>query len=82
MSTPKFYQSVLKEVEGNVMDLVYPRLKGSEQLTIEERMGNPNGSCEDCGSNEWILYPKESYSVRVGGKPYIECINCGHTTHL
>lgn len=81
MSKPKFYQAVLQEVEGNIFEHVYPHLNSNE-FTIEERMGNPNGSCEDCGENEWILYPKESYSVRVGGKPYIECINCGHTTHL
>jgi hypothetical protein len=81
MSTPKFYQSVLQEVEGNIFEHVYPHIS-SNLFTIKERMGNPEGNCEDCGQNEWILLPKESYAVRVGGKPYIECYNCGHTTHL
>jgi hypothetical protein len=81
MSTPKFYQSVLQEVEGNIFEHVYPHLNSNE-FTIKERMGNPEGNCEDCGQNEWILLPKDCYAVRVGGKPYIECYNCGHTTHL
>ena len=82
MSEPVFYQSVLQKVEGNVMDLVYPRLKGPEQLTIEERLGNPEGKCEDCGRNEWIMFPKESVFLKESGKQYIECMNCGYQTHL
>lgn len=77
----KFYQAVLKEVKGNVLDHVYPHLKGNGQLTMEERLGNPEGNCE-CGGSEWILLPKESIAVSQGGKPYIECMNCGELTHL
>jgi hypothetical protein len=42
MSKPKFYQAVLQEVKGNVLDHVYPHLKGKGQLTMKERMGSDN----------------------------------------
>jgi DNA-directed RNA polymerase subunit RPC12/RpoP len=80
---PKFFQAYLLEVKGNVFDHVYPQLKGSKhQFTIVERMENPEGRCSDCGKNHWIIAPKESSIVREGGKPYIECLNCGYITHL
>jgi hypothetical protein len=82
MSKPKFYQAVLQEVNGNVLDLVYPHLKGKEQMTMTERMGSENAQCEQCGENEWWLFPEESVIVAQGGKPYIECLNCGQVTHL
>jgi hypothetical protein len=46
MSKPKFYQAVLQEVNGNVLDLVYPHLKGKGQMTMTERMGSENAECE------------------------------------
>lgn len=80
---PRFFQAVLKEVKGNVLDHVYPHLKGSiHQMTIQERMGNAQGTCPDCDSNSWILLADESCAVREGGKPYIECMGCGLTSHL
>jgi len=80
MSEIKFYQTVLKPVETeNVLKTVYP-LHIARQLTLEERL--PKGECEDCGGKEWIILPKESALVREGGKPYIECMNCGNRTHL
>lgn len=82
MSKPRFFQAVLKEVKGNVFDTVYPYLKGKEQLTMKERLGNEEGKCPDCNCNSWVLLPKESIAVSQGGKPYIECMNCGLTTHL
>jgi DNA-directed RNA polymerase subunit M/transcription elongation factor TFIIS len=82
MSKPKFYQAVLQEVKGNVLDHVYPHLKGKGQLTMKERMGSDNAECPECKENEWWLYPNESVMVAQGGKPYIECKNCGFTTHL
>jgi hypothetical protein len=82
MSKPKFYQAVLKEVKGNVLDHVYPHLKGENQLTIEERLGDEEGTCYECGGNSWIILPEESCAVQEGGKPYIECMHCGITTHL
>ena len=82
MCTPKFFQAKLVEVKENVLDYVYPHLKGKEQLTITERLGNPEGKCPECGENIWFLLPKESVAVREGGKPYIECLNCGFLTHL
>ena len=81
MSKPKFYQAVLQEVKGNVLDHVYPHLKGANQLTMTERMGNDECRCS-CGHNEWMLLAKESVAVSQGGKPYIECLNCGETSHL
>ena len=82
MSKPKFYQAVLQEVNGNVLDHVYPHLKGKGQLTMTERMGNENAECSECSKNKWLLYPKESIAVSQGGKPYMECMNCGQVTHL
>jgi len=82
MSKPKFYQAVLQEVKGNVLDHVYPHLKGKGQLRMKERMGSDNAECPECKENEWWLYPNESVMVAQGGKPYIECLNCGHITHL
>ena len=82
MSKPRFFQAVLKEVNGNVLDHVYPHLKGNGQLTMSERMGSDNANCPDCDCNSWILLPQESVAVTQGGKPYCECMNCGLTTHL
>jgi len=83
MKAPKFYQAVLKPVEGNVFDHVYPHNAGTQhQCTMTERMGNEEGNCPECGKNEWWLLPKEGVAVKEGGKPYIECLNCGYQTHL
>lgn len=82
MSKPKFYQAVLQEVKGNVLDHVYPHLKGKGQLTMAERMGSDEAKCPECGENKWMLLPEESVAVAQGGKPYCECLNCGQMTHL
>lgn len=78
----KFYQAVLVEVEGNVIDHVYPHLI-KHKITLEERMPN-DALCPECDDSrrEWYLLPKESIMVKEGGKPYCECMNCGYTTHL
>jgi hypothetical protein len=81
MSKPKFYQAVLKPIKGNVFDEVYPWLKGANQLTIAERLGNAEGKCE-CGGNKWMLLAEEQVAVTQGGKPYIECLSCGLMSHL
>ena len=83
MSKPKFYQAVLVPIKGNVLDHVYPELKGSpNQMTMTERMGSEEAKCPECSNNEWWLLPDDSVTVREGGKPYIECLNCGYQTHL
>ena len=82
MSKPKFYQAVLQEVKGNVLDHVYPHLKGANQLTMTERMGSEEAKCGECGGNKWMLLPQESVAVSQGGKPYMECLGCGEVTHL
>ena len=82
MRKPKFYQAVLKPIKGNVLDHVYPHLKGVNQLTMTERMGSEEAKCGECGNNEWILLADDSCAVREGGKPYMECMNCGTLTHL
>lgn len=82
MRKPKFYQAVLKPIKGNVLDHVYPHLKGANQLTMTERMGSEEARCSECGNNEWILLADDSCAVREGGKPYMECMNCGTLTHL
>lgn len=81
-SKPKFYQAVLKPIKGNVLDHVYPHLKGDNQMDMAERMGNENASCPECGGNHWYLLPNEGVAVMQGGKPYIECLGCGYQTHL
>jgi hypothetical protein len=82
MRKPKFYQTVLTEIKDNVFDHVYPYLNEKEQMTMTERMGSEEAKCPECFNNEWWLLPSDSVSVREGGKPYIECLNCGLQTHL
>ena len=82
MRKPKFYKAVLQEIKGNVLDEVYPHLKDKGQLTMTERMGSEEAKCTECSNNEWWILPDDSVSIREGGKPYIECINCGSQTHL
>jgi Zn ribbon nucleic-acid-binding protein len=77
---PKFYKAALIEIKDNILDRVYPHLKG--QITMTERMGSEEAKCPECSNNEWWLLPDDSVTVREGGKPYIECLNCGHQTHL
>lgn len=84
MKKPKFYQAVLQEVKGNVLEHVY----GKTSLTMTERMGSEHAHCPEClkdekkKTNDWILLPKEGVAVAQGGKPYVECMHCGYTTHL
>jgi len=81
-SEAKFFLASLVEIKGNVLDFVYPELvKRNLVPTIEERLGSKEGKCEECGKNKWWLMPKEVHIVR-GEKQYIECLKCGHTTHL
>jgi len=79
---PKFYQAELKPIKGNVLDHVYPQLRGTLQLTMAERMGTEDAQCPECGKNEWWLFPDECVLIKEGGKPYCECLNCGFQTHL
>jgi hypothetical protein len=48
--------------------------------TLNDRL--PEGKCTECGGTEWYFLPAEASAVREGGKPYIECLKCGYTTHL
>ena len=85
MSKPKFYQAVLQEVKIDILAKVYKenvRKYGSPMVTMTERMGSEDANCPICGKNEWWLMPVESAAVREGGKAYIECLYCGHITHL
>ena len=73
---PKFYEAVFKiRTHTDIMKLT----KGA---SLTERMGTEKAECPECGCNHWWLYPKESASVRKGGKSYCECLNCGYVTHL
>ena len=49
---------------------------------MTERMGSEEAKCPECSNNEWWLLPDDSVAVREGGKPYVECLNCGYQTHL
>jgi len=80
MAKPKFYQSKLTLVKGNVFDHVYNGL--FKTMTLKERMGSENAECTECGGNEWMILPDESCAVREGGKAYVECLGCGAMTHL
>ena len=51
---PKFFKAELVEIGGNVLDHVYPHLKGKEQLTMSERMGTDEAKCPECSNNECI----------------------------
>jgi len=94
MSKPVFYQAVLKQIKHNVLEDVYPQLVGTKCMpTMDERLGD--AECPNCPkeTEEWGLEKKEKYtrwmllaeetaSVTQGGKPYIECLDCGYITHL
>ena len=77
MSKPKFFKAELKEVH-NVLKEVYPL----HNVSMSERMGSEDAECPECKQNEWWLLPDECIAVKEGGKPYIECLNCGYQTHL
>ena len=79
MSKPKFYQAVLQEVKGNVLEHVYHKNHG---MTMTERMGSEEAKCGECGGNSYIILAQESCAVQEGGKPYIECMGCGTMYHL
>ncbi len=75
----KFYKAILKEIPTDkLLENVYPL--NHKYMTLEERIGD--GKCIECGNDEWIMLPDESVAVREGGKQYIECMGCGHHTHL
>ena len=76
MAAPKFYQAVLKELSHDEV------MKITKGQSLTDRMGSEDAECPDCGENGWILMPLEGAAVRIGGKPYMECLNCGYTTHL
>jgi Zn ribbon nucleic-acid-binding protein len=79
MGKPKFYQAKLIEVK-DVLKEEYPL--HHDQITMTERMGSEDALCPECKKNHWFLFPKECVAVREGGKPYVECLNCGYQTHL
>jgi hypothetical protein len=76
---PKFFQAVLQPIKGDVLEHVYHKNHG---MTLTERMGSEEAKCGECSNNEWILLAGDSCAVREGGKPYMECMNCGTITHL
>jgi hypothetical protein len=89
MGKPVFYKPILHKVEGNVLEDVFPHLVGTKHMpTMEERLGD--GECPECPKETWVekthtrwmLLAEESASVTQGGKAYIECLDCGYTTHL
>ena len=84
MSKPRFYQATLKLVKGDVLQHVYPYVNqnGKVTMTMTERMGSEEAKCSECGKNHWMILPIQSSAVREGGKPYIECLECGNITHL
>lgn len=85
MRKPLFYQAVLKPIKGNVLDELYPL----HNTTMTERMGDELATCPECVEqgivkpvNRWMLLAKEGVARSQGGKPYIECLDCGYITHL
>jgi predicted RNA-binding Zn-ribbon protein involved in translation (DUF1610 family) len=63
------------------MKYCYPDKAVRKHMTLEERLPD-NGDCPECKENVWWLLPNSSVAVRTGGKPYVECMNCGYQTHL
>ena len=84
MSKPRFYQATLKLVKGDVLQHVYPYVNqnGKVTMTMTERMGSEEAKCSECGKNHWMILPQELVMVKEGGKPYIQCLECGSITHL
>ena len=77
---PKFYQMVLQPVPvEDVIAHVYPN-KPKGAITLEDRLPN-NCACPICGHHNWMIRPVEVRELD-GYKPFIECMNCGNTTHL
>jgi hypothetical protein len=87
----KFYQAVLKPMKNDkeVLESAYPNLVDTKYMpTMKERLGDaecPN--CKDEGitnkkETRWMMLADETVAVTQGGKAYIECLDCGHTTHL
>lgn len=83
--------------DKEVLEDVYPHLitreNGKYFPTMEERLGD--AECPNCPKEteewglekqekhtRWMLLPEESASVTQGGKPYIQCLDCGYITHL
>jgi hypothetical protein len=92
----KFYKTVLVPLKNDMeaLEIAFPHLIRSKDLpTMEERLGD--AECPNCPKEtiewglkkkekhtRWMLLPPESASVTQGGKQYIECLDCGYTTHL
>ena len=76
---PRFFQAVLKEVKGDVLEHIYGK---NHKMNIAERMGNESGNCPECRCNSWLILAEKSCARVEGGKPYIECMNCGTSSHL
>jgi predicted RNA-binding Zn-ribbon protein involved in translation (DUF1610 family) len=86
----KFYKVILEPISNNkVLEYAYKRFPNTERIitaiqngdiTLSERIGD--GKCPNCGKSEWMILSIKNPAVKEGGKSYIECINCGHTTHL
>ena len=74
----KFYKTKLILVDP--IAHAYPNNQQDPDFALNERL--PGGKCDRCGHDEWWFLPDECVGVRTGGKPYIECMKCGGTTHL
>jgi DNA-directed RNA polymerase subunit M/transcription elongation factor TFIIS len=80
MNKPKFYQMVLVPVDlDRVIETVYPE-KPKGVISLAERLPN-DCACPSCGHHNWMIRPVEVRELD-GYKPFIECMNCGHQTHL
>ena len=69
----EFFQAVLKRVADPIKHI-------GGGATLEQRLGD--ACCPDCGGAKWYFLPTKSIAVQQGGKPYIECLGCGYSTHL
>ena len=77
MSKPRFFQAILTQLDEQDV------LKQTKGISVKERMnGDEEAKCPDCGLNTWWLLPMQGAARRIGGKPYMECLNCGYQTHL
>jgi hypothetical protein len=86
----KFYKVTLTPIpKDKVLEYAYERFGNDTRtldairngkITLADRIGN--GKCEVCGKSDWMILPLSFKAVQEGGKPYIQCTECGTITHL
>lgn len=88
MGKPIFYKVKLVRVKSP-LETAYGIDKAKKMIQAGQTVGvrlatdqnpyNPECICEICGENKWMFL----HDNKIGEtKPYVECLNCRHITHL